>query len=672
MSVKRYFFLLLLLAPFTLNQSLAQGVTPDHIANMKTVVTGVISSDGKYVAYLLATPADPVKENLPSRTHLYMLNTVTGESRPWHTSSSVSGVAFRPGKNSVTFISKENDDKVNSIYEMSLSGGGAVKIFTATSSIMSYTWHPNGNHMAYVIKESAKAPETPLAFKPDFFEESFGEQKCLIVDVGGSKKESITVNTGGSAYQLNFSPDGSRLALSVATTASVDDSYMQQQVKVADTKTGNIIATIENEGKLGGITWSPDGTRLALNAALDLNDPTNGSILIVSSNGGKPTVIDAQFKGKYEQLQWTAANTIHYLASESTASTIGTITPDGKVRQVLFNTGVHHITGFDRSTSGTIAFFANSPEHSTELFTLANKKGATPVRRTQSNEWLKELKLGKQEVIKYKTRDGKYEIEGMLIYPLNYTAGTRVPLITVVHGGPESHYGNGWLTGYSMPGQMAAAKGYAVFLPNYRGSTGRGTEFTYSSQGDAAGKEFDDIVDGVDYMIEKGIADKNRIGVTGGSYGGYASAWMSTYYSDRFAAAVMFVGLSNKLSSWGTSDIPKEEYLVHSRKWIWDSWQYHLERSPIYYADRAQTPILIMAGSNDPRVHPTQSMELYRHLKVRKPDLPVRLIFYPGEGHGNTKSGSRYDYNYRMLQWFDTYLMTGNRKAALPPADMVK
>lgn len=268
--------------------------------------------------------------------------------------------------------------------------------------------------MAYVIKESAKAPETPLAFKPDFFEESFGEQKCLIVDVGGSKKESITVNTGGSAYQLNFSPDGSRLALSVATSASVDDSYMQQQVKVADTKTGNIIATIENEGKLGGITWSPDGTRLALNAALNLNDPTNGSILIVSSNGGKPTVIDAQFKGKYEQLQWTAANTIHYLASESTASTIGTITPDGKVRQVLFNTGVHHITGFDRSTSGTIAFFANSPEHSTELFTLANKKGATPVRRTQSNEWLKEVKLGKQEVIKYKPATANMRLRACL------------------------------------------------------------------------------------------------------------------------------------------------------------------------------------------------------------------------------------------------------------------
>ncbi|MBL0339861.1 MAG: S9 family peptidase [Bacteroidetes bacterium] len=217
---------------------------------------------------------------------------------------------------------------------------------------------------------------------------------------------------------------------------------------------------------------------------------------------------------------------------------------------------------------------------------------------------------------------------------------------------------------------MAATTGYAVFYPNYRGSTGRGNEFTYSSQGDLAGKEFDDIVDGVDYLIAQGIVDKSRVGVTGGSYGGYASAWMSTYYSDRFAAAVMFVGISNNISKWGTSDIPGEMRLVHDRKELWEDWEGQLKRSPVYYVDRAQTPILIMHGANDPRVHPTQSMELYRHLKVRKPDLPVRLVYYPGEGHGNTKSGSRYDYNIRMMQWFDIYLKTGNAKAEKPSLDI--
>ena len=214
---------------------------------------------------------------------------------------------------------------------------------------------------------------------------------------------------------------------------------------------------------------------------------------------------------------------------------------------------------------------------------------------------------------------------------------------------------------------MAAGKGYAVFYPNYRGSTGRGIDFAFSSQAGLAGAEFDDIVDGVDYLIETGIADPDRVGVTGGSYGGYASAWMSTYYSNRFAASVMFVGISDNISMWGESDIPEELYLVHARKRIWNNWNWFLERSPIYRVESAQTPILIMHGAEDTRVHPSQSLELYRHLKVRKPNLPVRLVYYPGEGHGNSRASSKLDYSYRMLQWFDTYLMTGDATAEKPP-----
>jgi len=288
---------------------------------------------------------------------------------------------------------------------------------------------------------------------------------------------------------------------------------------------------------------------------------------------------------------------------------------------------------------------------------------------TSHNEWLTDVELGSQEVITYSTRDGELDIDGVMIYPVGYPEGERIPVITVVHGGPEAHYGNGWLTAYSMPGQMAAANGYGVFYPNYRGSTGRGMDFAYSSQGDLAGAEFDDIVDGVDYLIDEGIADGDRVGVTGGSYGGYASGWMSTYYSDRFAASVMFVGISNNLSKWGTSDIPNELYLVHSRERMWESddkWMDYLKRSPIYWVDRAETPLLIMHGAEDTRVHPAQSLELYRHLKVRKPEVPVRLVYYPGEGHGNTRASSRLDYSYRMLRWFDTFLMTGNESAELP------
>jgi dipeptidyl aminopeptidase/acylaminoacyl peptidase len=132
---------------------------------------------------------------------------------------------------------------------------------------------------------------------------------------------------------------------------------------------------------------------------------------------------------------------------------------------------------------------------------------------------------------------------------------------------------------------------------------------------------------------------------------------MATKYSDRFAAGVMSFGVSDNISKWGTTDIPMEMYLVHNREWIYEgNWMKYLKRSPIYHVDKTQTPLLITHGKEDTRVHPGQSMELYRHIKVRKPDVPVRLVRYPGEGHGYGRSTSQYDYNIRMMRWFDRFL----------------
>jgi len=152
-------------------------------------------------------------------------------------------------------------------------------------------------------------------------------------------------------------------------------------------------------------------------------------------------------------------------------------------------------------------------------------------------------------------------------------------------------------------------------------------------QNDYAGAEFNDLVDGVDALADAGIVNEDRVGITGGSYGGYASMWGATAQTEHFAASVAFVGISNQISKFGTSDIPNEMHLVHSLKWPWED----------------------MHGEKDTRVHPSQSMELYRSMKVRT-DTPVRLVFYPNEGHGNRKSASRLDYAYRLMRWMDTYL----------------
>lgn len=645
------------------NQSLAQEVlTPELVAKLQSVGSSDISPDGKYIAFTVSVPSDPYKENESAKNYLHVYDTETGSVKPYFTRSGVHAVDFRPQNLTITFLASKDGDSKTVLYEIPMDGGEATVVKEFERSISSYAWHPSGEKLFFTAYDKKEISDVDMPYSADIYEENQPLQKGYVEDLS-QDGELHKINIEGTLVLAEWSPDGDQLAISVAPSSGVDDYYMFQKVKILDGERFEIKGEVENEGKLGQISWSPDGEKLALKAAADIHDPTDGRIMLVSARGGKPRIIDRNFKGKFEEIKWIEEDKILFLASKGTSSLIGKMNPGTGEKEILFEGKDFSISSIDIAGSETIALVASTPLHPYELFLLEN---GTVEKVTNHNLWLKDIEFGKQEVIEYNSRDGKFVLEGILIYPVDYVEGRKVPIITLVHGGPESHHLNGWLTSYSMPGQMAAGKGYAVFYPNYRGSTGRGIEFLYSSQGDLAGSEFDDIVDGVDFLIERGIADEDRIGVTGGSYGGYASAWMSTYYSERFAAAVMFVGISNNLSKWGTSDIPEELFLVHARERIWNDWEGYLKRSPVYYVDRAQTPLLIMHGAEDTRVYPGQSLELYRHMKVRKPEVPVRLVWYPGEGHGNRRSTARYDYSLRLLRWFDTYLMTGNKNAPKP------
>lgn len=638
-------------------------LTPEMVAKIETVTGAAVSGEGDHVAYTLSVPADPFKENKSAENHLYIYDTDSEHSSPYFTRGSVSSVVFRPGHNAVTFLSKKDGDSKTVLYEVSTDGGEAQVLCEFDRSISSYSWSPDGESLVFTMVDEMEKGDADMPYTAKVYEENQSLKRAYVVNLA-NKKEPRKLAVKGSLNLTEWSPDGDQIAVSTSPTAGVDDFYMAQKVKIVDVRSGEVAAEINNQGKLGQIVWSPDGSQIALRAAADIHDPTDGRIMLASVEGGSPEILDTEFEGKYEHISWVSTGDIVFLASQSTSSIIGKINPGSAEKEIWFEGGDYAVGSMAHTDDGQVYFVASRPVHPAELFALPSSSSAQ--RLTHHNEWLEDLTLGDQEVVSYKARDGKYEIDGILVHPIENNDAGPAPTITVVHGGPESHYLNGWLTGYSMPGQMAAGEGYAVFYPNYRGSTGRGIDFAYSSQGDLSGAEFDDVVDGVDYLIEEGISDEDRIGVTGGSYGGYASAWMSTYYSDRFAAAVMFVGISNNLSKWGTSDIPEELFLVHARKRIWDDWEGYLKRSPVYYVDRAQTPILIMHGEEDTRVHPGQSLELYRHLKVRKPEVPARLVWYPGEGHGNRKSTARYDYSVRMMRWFDTYLKTGDADAELP------
>lgn len=631
----------------------AAELSPQQLAKVEQVGTVVISSDADHIAFTRVIPHDPVEENASAGRELHVMDRRTEVIIEVEFEGRTNNLQVRPDHGTFTFTGSEEEDDAASLYEYDPESAELQKLYGHTTDISTYSWDPSGQVFSFVADEQLDLPDSPLPYEPTVYEEYTPNREGYIVDLQEEDNNHRPVRVEGSIYLMAWSPSGDHLAVSEAPTPHVDDYYMYQQVKVVDGESGKVRNAIDNEGKLGQITWSPDGEQLALRGGDDIHDLIDGRIMVVSSKGGTPENILPGFKGKFEQISWTDDGLIRFIASESTARSFGTIRPDGSGLQRVLDTEGPVLNSFSAADDGTVAFSVQKPEHPTELYVMEAGSNA-PERVTNSNEWLDEVSMGRQEVVGYEARDGRY-IEGLLIYPVDEDGGPY-PTIVMVHGGPEAHYSNGWLTAYSMPGQVAAGRGFAVFYPNYRGSTGRGLEFTKSSQADLAGAEFDDIVDGVDYLIEEGITDGDRVGVTGGSYGGYATGWMTTRYSHRFAAGVMFVGISNNISKWGTSDIPEELYLVHARKRIWEDWMGKLEQSPIYHVDNSQTPLLIMHGEEDTRVHPSQSLELYRHIKVRKPEVPLRLVWYPGEGHGNTRATSRFDYNLRMLRWFESFL----------------
>ncbi|GAA5522645.1 S9 family peptidase [Aliifodinibius salicampi] len=641
----------LLMPIMVVGQEQSEGLTPEELTKIEQVGEVELSDSGELVAYTLSKQADPYEKNKPAQNHLYVRDLSSEESLPYVTTMSVSEIAFRPNEESITFLGKRSGDERNGIFEISISGGEAQKIFSFKQDIASYSWGPDGNHLAFMAPDTAKEPESDLPYQPEIYEENLTQRRGFVTNIAKEGHQPHQLQVNGSVYQMHWSPNGKRLAIAVAPTPLVDDYYMSQQVKIVNLRGSEVYTEVDHEGKLGDIAWSPDGSRLAMIAGADIHDPIDGRLFVVSAEDGSVTQLQPQLEQKFEQFEWIDNNTIQYLTSEGVWSNYGSINVDGTGMETIVDVEEPNITSFDRAEDGTVVFSASSSKHPRELFSL--KSGETQ-RLTNSNPWLDEVALGQQKVVKWTANDGT-ELQGVLVYPLNYEKGTKYPMITTVHGGPEAHYDHGWVTSYSDPGQVAAAQGYFVFYPNYRGSTGRGEDFAKSSQGDLAGAEFDDIVAGVDELVSVGLVDETKIGVTGGSYGGYATGWMSTRYTDKFAAGVMFVGISNNISKWGTSDIPEELYLVHARERIWNDYQDFLERSPIYYTGQADTPLLIMHGKNDTRVSPSQSYEMYRHIKTRT-NTPVRLVLYPGEGHGNVNATARYDYNLRMMRWFNTYL----------------
>ena len=650
-----------LLATAAAARALPDVWTPHAVAALKSVGTSAISPDGERVAYTVLVPrVAGVDEDGTPWSELWVVGRDDGEPRPFVTGKvDVSSPEWTVDGKGIAFLAKRGDDKFTSLYVIAADGGEARRAASLEGTgVQSFSLAPDGRRVALVGTDpepEARKKSQEKGFKQEVYEEDWRPARLWIAELFGEAKPRA-LEVEGTVRRALWSPADERIAISTTPTPLVDDEYVRQRVRVVDAKGGEVLARVENPGKLASFAWSADAKRLALIAGGDEHDPAPGRILVCGAEDGALRELLPGHAGDFAQALWQDATNVMFVGSRGVEAVFGRIAVEGgsEATREILGPGGPALASFSLSKDGKHAsFVASTPERPAELWTMSHGDAA-PRRRTHLNPVTSELRLAKQEVVRWKARDG-LELEGLLIRPLDEVAGRRYPLIVYVHGGPEAHESNGWQTSYSKPGQVAAARGFAVLHPNYRGSTGRGVAFSKLGQGDPAGKEFDDIVDAVDHLVATGLVDPKKVGVTGGSYGGYATAWLSTRYSERFAAGVMFVGISDKISKVGTTDIPDEEFLVHALERPWDNWQKMLERSPIYHAGKSRTPLLILHGKDDPRVHPGQSREMYRHLKLRG-EAPVRLVLYPGEGHGNRKAASRLDYHLRMLQWMEHYL----------------
>jgi dipeptidyl aminopeptidase/acylaminoacyl peptidase len=670
------FLCLLVLVPHALPATTP--FTPNDALIYKRVSYEAISPNGAWIVYTVYAPRAISDEAGGAWSELWLVSTKGGEPKPFIAGRvNVSEPRWSPDGSAIAFLMARGDKAKTQVWMIPAAGGEAMPLTNAETGVSTFRWHPAGDRIAYVATTPQSKREKELDAKGYgfiFFEENLKDRNLYVQKIGtnGRAGDAGRITDGCSIWSFEWSPDGKTIAAAITPKNLIDQEYMFEKIWLVNPATKEKRRLTDNPGKLGHFAWSPDGSRIAYNAAIALKDHAASQVYVIGVAGGEAkNLTEPKFHGHVNWVGWKDKGTIVYRASEGMYPTLSTVSAGGGKRTVILDaseTGVIFDAPSFTKDFKQFAFGGSTPEIPGDLY-VWTAGAKEPKRLTNVNPWIAERTLGEQKVVTYPARDG-LGIEAILVYPVGFEADRPYPLIVIVHGGPESNYSNGWVTRYSEPAQVLAGMGYVVLLPNYRASTGYGLDFALAGYNDPAGKEFDDVADGIDYLVSAGIADKSRVGLAGGSYGGYAAAWFASRYTDKVKAVCMFVGVSDLTSKRLTTDIPYEELYVHSGKKIEDMWQQSLERSPIYWAHQSATAVLILGGAADPRVPPGQSVEFYRALTMSG-HRAVRLVQYPGERHGNARQPGRADVIYRMLDWFDWYVRDAKPlDGPMPPLDI--
>ncbi|MBU2501284.1 S9 family peptidase [bacterium] len=654
------------------------GMDPSRLLDIEQVRASDISPDGKLAAFTVAVNRSLDEDAGGAWSRLYLIDTAGGDPRPFVTGEVQVGTpSFAPDGRFLGFTLKRGDDAKTQVWVIPVDGGEARPVTASKSGVASWKWSHDGAHLYFVETEETPAREKKLQDKgwlPRYYEENLkGRRLCRVPFAWGDQPAEAEVLVQDIVvWDVEPGPEGRWAVFSASEQNLVDQRYMFSDLYLLDLNTSEYRMILDTPGKLGSFRIAPDARHLAWTAAASRSDHSVSSLYVAGLDGKGPRNLTPEgFEGHIRDLVWRDKSTILYRADVGVTTTlslqdVGEGAPGPRV--ILDGGGEGLVFGLPafKSTTKTMTLVGHNGTTPRELYAW-NGKGSAQ-RLTHHNPWLKDVALGEQRVVRWQAADG-LELEGILMLPVGWD-GKPFPLIVDVHGGPESQESDGWLSRYASPGQAMCARGYGVFFPNYRGSTGRGVAFAALAFGEPAGPEFDDIVDGVRHLVSEGLVDADRVGVMGGSYGGYATNWLTTYHSEHFKAGVSFVGVSDLVSKRFLTDIPYEDEYVHMGAPVRGQWDLMRERSPVTYADRSRTPLLILHGDSDPRVHPSQSQELFRALKMAGHPA-VRLVFYPGEQHGNAKRFGREDFIHRTLAWFDWYLKNDNTwDGPMPPLDI--
>ena len=662
-------------------QSAKRPMTIDDMMALKNVGQVAISPNGSLVVYALSAwehpSANPAKgdtalgDKHEVRSHLWIAPT-DGSRPPRQITFSERGESqpqWSPDGSSIAFLSARgaaagDEQPRPEIHVLHLDGGEAEKITNAKEGVTGFSWSPDGKRIAFLSVDSlSKTTDAARKRKddPQVYESDFRLSHVWVVDVA-TKKENELVHTteftvrGAPAW----SPDSKRIAYVTTPSTLLRDE--RRNAFIVDASTGRPERIEAGAAVQGTPAWSPDGRTLALETlrqthpmvpdSMQWREILNSHLELYDVSSKRTRDMSAGFDNSPGAMTWSPdGKSLYFTAGDHVYSSVFRFdVATGKYDQLTQREIVRGVS-FDKN-GARAAFVMDSPMSPGNVYS-SDATFASPRKLTDANPQLAALALGESEVVTWKSSDGQV-VEGLLLKPVGYRAGQRYPLLVDIHGGPTGAHNIGFKANWGSPGQYWAGQGWAVLYPNPRGSTGYGEKFMRGNVPDWGGGDYRDIMSGVDAMIARGVADADKLAVSGWSYGGYMTSWVVTQ-TNRFKAAMEGAGLTDLVSMYGTTDIPGYIASFFNGVPNKQTTEFYRQRSAITYVDNVTTPLLILHGGNDQRVPIGQPMEYFRQLKDR--GKTVELVFYPREGHGFSEYYHQMDKVRREFDWINRYTL---------------